>query len=165
MSERDLSKQIAAARVLKVALEGFDDLDLLRDSIEGETTLHEAIARVMASLLDDEVMLAGLDEMLKVMGARKSRIEKRVERQRAAIEQGMIAGELKTLPLPDATLSIREIAPKIIVTDETKLPAEFFTPQPPKLNKSALNAAVNNGLTFEGVTFSNKSTSLSIRRA
>lgn len=164
MSDRNLSVQIAAAKALKASLEGFDD-ETLRDTLEGETGLHEAIAKCSAMILEDEVLIAGLSEMSKTMASRKSRLERRVERLRSAIEEGMRVGELKTLQLPDATLSLRDVAPKIIVRDETKIPAEFFDPQPPRLNKSRLNEAVASASMMEGVELSNRSTSLTIRRA
>lgn len=163
MGERDLSKQIAAARVLKASLEGFDD-ETLRDTIEGETGLHESIARVMAVILEDEIMIAGVSEIAKTLDSRKARLERRVERLRDAIAEAMQVGEIKTLHLPDATLSLREVAPKVIVQDETKIPAEYFDTRA-TLNKTRLNEAVRAGRMPEGVAMSNKSTSLSIRRA
>lgn len=165
VSERDLSKEIAAAKALKSALEGFDD-ETIRDTLEGETGLHEAIAKVMGLIREDEVLIAGISEIEKSLSSRKSRLEARVERLRGAIEEGMRVGELKKLQLPEATLSLREIQPKVIVQDETQIPAEYFDPQPPKLNKKALNDAVlRDNVLVSGVTLSNKTTSLSIRRA
>lgn len=163
-AERDLAKETAGAKALKASLEGFDD-ETVRDTLEGETGLHEAIASVMALLMEDEILVAGISEMEKVISARKSRIERRIERLRSAIEEGMKVGELKMLQLPEATLSLRETQPKIIVQDETKVPADYFVPQPPKLDKTKLNEAVRGGAIIEGVVLSNKTTSLSIRRS
>lgn len=164
MSERDLSKQIAAAKALKASLEGFDD-ETLRDTLEGETGLHEAIAKCDALILEDELLIAGISEIEKTLSSRKSRLELRLERLRAAIEEGMRVGELKKLQIPTATLSLRDVAPKVIVQDETKIPETYFDPQPPRLNKTRLNEAVREGCMPEGVTLGNKATSLSIRRA
>lgn len=165
MSERDLSKQVAAAKSLRAALEGYGDEELTRSMIEGETSLNDAISSVMASVLDDEILVTGLDAMLKTLSSRKSRIEAGIERKRAAVEQAMIIGEVKSLKLPDATLSLRDCQPKVIVVDETKIPERFFKPQPPKLDKTALNEAVKNGEAIEGTVLGNRSVSLSVRRA
>lgn len=163
---RNLEREAEAAKALRQSLAAFeDDADIIRDTIEGETDLHEAIAEVLAMVTEAEVIEAGLKEKIAQFTARKSAVEKRIDSLRAIIGQAMVIGEIKTLPLAEATLSIADTAPKAIITDEAQIPARFWKPQDPTLDKRALNEAVKAGEEIPGVTRSNGSVSLKVRRA
>lgn len=165
-SERQIAKQIAAAQALRDTLKAVigEDADTLRDTIEGETSLHDAIASVMASIREDEIMTAGLAVMLKDLGQRKNRIEERIGRKRTAIEQAMQIGEIRTIELADATLSIKTTPRAVEVTDEAKIPAKFWKPQDPKLDRAAIKAALKDGESIDGATLDNGGITLQIRR-
>lgn len=165
MSEHLLAAQTRAAQILKSALlEVTDDPDTLADTIEGETTLHEAIGFVMAGIDEDEMMITGLEVMAAQFKARCARYEARIDRRRAAIERGMAAGELTKLELPQATLSIRAVPPKLEIISEEMLPPKYFE-QVPKLKRAELWADVKAGESIPGARLSNGSTTLAIRRA
>lgn len=165
MSEHLLAVQTRAAQVLKSALAEYaDDHDLIADMIEAETSLHEAIAAVMAGIDEDEMMIVGLEVMANKLGARCKRYQDRIDRRRTAIERGMMAGELTKLELPQATLSIRSVPPKLDVVNETEIPAKYFE-NVPKLKRTELWADVKAGQDIPGVRMTNGSTTLAIRRA
>ncbi len=165
-SERQLTLETAAAaRMREILLTMTDDSETIRDTLEGCTDLNEAIRRVYWSILEDEIQLAGLKETITALEARQSRFAVRVERYRAAIEKGMQAGELTKLELPEATLSLRRVPPKVEVVNEAGIPPQFFDPQPPKLNKKSLKEWLDAGNTAPGAHLNNGSMSLSIRRA
>jgi hypothetical protein len=139
MSEHQLSKETAAARVLKAALmEVTDDPDTLADTIEGATNLHEAIAAVMDGIGEDDMLCAGLSNMMQALSQRKSRLESRIDRRRVAIERAMAAGELTKLELPQATLSLRRVPPALHIVSETLIPTNFWQPQPPGSTRKRL---------------------------
>lgn len=166
MSEHRLALEIRAAQILKSALLEFtDDPDTLADTIEGETNLHEAIAKVMDGITEDEVMIAGLRTMTEQLVNRRLRFENRIDRRRNAIERAMAAGELTKLELPQATLSIRRVPPKLQVLSETLIPESFWVPQPPKLDRGEIAAAIKAGREVPGAALDNGSTTLAIRRA
>lgn len=165
-SEHTLAIQTRAAQVLKAALlEITDDPDAIADTIEGETNLHEAIAKVMDGITEDEVMIAGLRSMTEQLAARRARYEARIDRRRNAIERAMSAGELTKLELPQATLSIRRVPPALLVEDETVIPPRFWISQEPKLDKSALKRALTDEEAVPGARLDNGGQTLSIRRA
>lgn len=166
-SEHRLMLETRAAKALKAVLcEVTGDPDALADTIEGATNLHEAIARVMAGIMEDEMMVTGLGVMAETLDKRCERYEARIMRRRSAIERAMAAGELSKLELPEATLSLRKVPPKVEVYDETRIPAQFFDPQPAKLNKERLKVALLNfSDDVPGARFSNGGQSLSIRRS
>lgn len=166
MAERDLAKQIAAAKVVRDTLAFYSaDDETLRDCVEGQTDLHGAIESVMRSIIEDEMQVTGLDAMIKAFAARKDRLEIRIERQKKAIEAGLLAGALKTLTLPFATLTLRDVPAKVLVTDEKKIPWMFWSFGEPKLNKMALNEVVKDGHKIPGALLGNGSVSLSVRRS
>lgn len=163
-AEHNLSNQTRAAQVLKAALlEMTDDPDCLADMIEGETSLHEAIGKVMDGITEDEIMVAGIRDMLEQMLNRRLRIEARIDRRRNAIKRAMIVGELTKLELPQATLSVRAVPPKLEIVSEEMLPQKYFA-QVPKLLRAELWADVKAGEIIPGARLSNGSTTLSIRR-
>lgn len=172
-SERQLALETqAAARMREVLLTITEDGQTIADSIEGETSLHEAIRRVYWNVIEDQILTDGLKETITTLEGRKSRIDARIERYRTAIQKGMEAGELTKLEMPEATLSLRNNEPKVEVYDEAAIPPEFFDPQPPKLNKSRLKDAMTANDVFPktdpavpGARFSNGGQSLSVRRA
>jgi len=130
-AERKLLLEMEAVRdLLRDVAELAGDEELRLDTIEGETGLHEAIGRVLLSIDEDTILLAGIKARKKELDERESRIKAGVERKRALIERAMMAAEIKTLPLPIATLSLSRRAPGVVVTDEAAIPAEFFV-QPP----------------------------------
>jgi hypothetical protein len=165
--ERVLSKELAAARALRESIAAVigDDAETMRDTIEGETGLHEAIASVIALMREDEILMLGLSEMLTAMEARRHRLEERAKRCRAAIEQAMSIGELTRLDLPDVSLTLKRVPPNLEITDEAKVPAEFWKAQDPKLDKSALKAALKEGRAVEGATLGNGGIAVQIRRS
>jgi hypothetical protein len=166
MSEYQLAKETAAAQVLKAALlEQTDDPDALADTIEGATNLHEAIAAVMAAIDEDTLLHDGIDGMLTNLATRRARVEARMKRRRLAIERAMMAGELPKLELPQATLSIRRVPASLHIVSESLIPERFWVPQPPKLDKKDLAAALKAGQDIPGAALDNGSTTLAIRRA
>lgn len=166
MSEHQLAREIRAAQVLKAALlEVTDDPDALADTIEGATNLHEAIAKVMDGIGEDEILLAGIDVAQKALSGREMRLNARVNRRRSAIERAMSVGELTKLELPQATLSVRRLPPALIIDDETQIPAVFWVSQEPKLHKKALADVLKTGKPVPGAHLDNGGQTLSIRRA
>jgi hypothetical protein len=90
-------------------------------------------------------MLAGVEKRIEELKARKERLDATAERKKSIIERAMLAAEIKTLPLPVATLSISNRAPALLVVEESEIPSTYFsTPPapPPKLDKKALLAAL-----------------------
>lgn len=162
---RDLEREAQAAAALRAALATqTDDEDCIRDTIEGETDLEAGIANVLALITDDEVMLAGLKAKMEQFSTRESMFKRRLEACRAAIEQAMSIAGRDTIRLPDATLTVKRTPPKAIVTDEALIPSQFWKKQDPVLDKAALNAAARVNEEIPGVSISNGSLSLTIRR-
>lgn len=165
-SERNLDLETRAARALRdVLLTITDDDGAVADTIEGETNLHEAIKAVMDKITEDEILVTGIGSMAQALADRKARIAHRIERRRAAIERGMSVGEIQRLELPLATLSLRRIPPALQIANEAVIPPEYFLPQPPKLDRTALKEALKAGKDVPGALLDNGGIGLTVRRA
>ena len=139
------------------------DEETLRDTLEGISSLPEALAAVVRSYLDDLVSAAALGMRLGDMQERLSRIEARAEKKRATISQVMEKADLKKLEQPDFTAWLRTIPPGLVVADETQIPADYWKPQAAKLDKRGLLSALNAGVSVPGVSLGNGGTTLSVR--
>lgn len=141
-----------------------DDAELAHDMVEGETGLIEAISAAIAEIDQCEIIATGCKAKAEEIGKRRSRAEGRAERVRAMIERALLVAEIPTVTLPTATISVKRLPPRLIVDDESAIPAEFWIAQPPKLDKSALNAAAKDR-EIPGTATTNGSVSLQIRRS
>ena len=141
------------------------DLDevTLADTLEGITDLHEMIAAVIRSALVDEALVAGSRLRLEQMRERLSRLEFRGERKRQLAFNAMAEVDLRKLEQPDFTASLRSCAPSVVVANEVEIPAEYWTPQPPKLSRQALLSDLKGGAHVPGATLSNAKLTLSVR--
>lgn len=165
--EFKLNRQIRAATVLRESIKVMseDDEDLIRDMIEGETSLHEMIERVVTSMEEDELLLAGITSKADDLATRKKRIEDRIGRKRAMLEQAFVVGEIPKLELVTCTLSTRKTPPKLIVEDEALIPSQYWKASDPTLDKQALAAALKaeGALPIAGASLSNGGISLNKR--
>jgi hypothetical protein len=161
-----LSREIENAKILReqiIAAAG-DDPDFIRDGIEGETNLFEMIDRMVADDGEDEVLIEGLKEYELKIRSRRERIQQRKEVRRALLGTALDLAGVKKRECPGGTLSLRNVPPSVIVQEEADIPAQFFKPQPPKLDKKALLDFMKNGNTVKGATLSNGSVTTSIKR-
>ena len=108
--------------------------------------------------------LAGaLRKRMEVMRSRLERLEGRAEQKRVLVTTAMQEAGLKKLVAPEFTASLRSNPGKLIVTDETLIPAEFWVVPPPRLDRQQLFAAVRAGRHIPGAVLANPEPSLTIR--
>ena len=166
MSTHALQRETEAARVLKEALAAIPNMDeeTVRDSIEGQTSLHEMIAYTMMLINEDEILCAGIDKLVKDLGARSTRLQSRIDAHRNAIRRAMEVGEIKSLQTPSGTLSLRNTPRGLEILDEWLIPHEYFVPKDPELDRKKLKDDLKNGKEIPGCVLDNGSVTLSIRR-
>jgi hypothetical protein len=143
----------------------FPDLDdeTLHDTLEGITELKQMLAEVVRSALDDEALAGGLSTRLSDMKARLDRLEERAKRKRQLVLRAMAEAEITKLTEADFTASMRTGAPILEVVAEDKIPAAYWKPQPPKLDKQGILAALKSGATVEGASLNPPQMQLSVR--
>jgi hypothetical protein len=147
---------------LRDALGEEPDEQLILDTLEGETDAFELARKLLDGIERDEGDCAALISQIQDRNERKARAEKRVAGRREAIMAIMECAGIDKLPLPEATCSLRKVAPKPIVTDPDALPDALckFTRKP---DMAAIKAAAINE-PLPGVAFDNGGLSLTIRR-
>ena len=165
MADRNLHLEMEAAQRLKDKLTATygDDVDLIRDMVEAETSLHEAIGRASLELAAVEGEKEGVEIAIAKLKARLTRHCERAEGIREAIQAAMETAELTSLKTPAATLSIRPSPPSVEITDQTALPAIFLKQPPPTVDKKAISAALKSGEAIPGAVLSNQPPALSVR--
>lgn len=158
----DLTRVQVEAVAAMLRDEMVDDEQLYLDTLEGETDLYELTRRLLNEIEEDKGREASLAEQINDRLARKARAAERVRARRNAITALLECAKLDKLSLPEATLSVRRVAPKPIVTDEAAVPEEYCKVIR-KPDMAAIKAGVESGAAVPGVTFDNGGTSLTIR--
>ena len=126
---RSLAEHAYLREQLLAAYRNSIDEEALRDTLEGISSLPEALAAVVRSYLDDLMTAAALGMRIGDMQARLARIEARVEKKRVTITSVMEKGDIKKLEQPDFTASLRAVPPGLVVGDETLIPADYWKPR------------------------------------
>jgi hypothetical protein len=121
------------------------------------------LAEVVRSALDDEAMAGGLSTRLSDMKARLERLEDRAKRKRQLVLRAMSACEISKLTEADFTASARTGSPTLEVVCEDKIPPAYWKPQPPKLDKQSILAALKTGAEVEGAKLLPPQMQLSVR--
>lgn len=169
MNAPDLShrmhREIKAVEALRAGLvKATDDAETIRDTIEGASNLHEMIRAVLVSIDEDQLMVDGITARMDELGERKRRFKERIDGKRAQVEQAMLIGDLKTIECDLGTFYLTRTPAKVIPSDESLIPSEFFEPQPPKLDSKKLLAALKEGRDIPGANLSNGGVTLALRR-
>jgi Siphovirus Gp157 len=139
------------------------DEDTLRDTLEGLSSLPEALAVVLRSYLDDLTLAAALGMRIDAMQERLSRIEHRADKKRDIVTTVMEHADIKKLAESDFTASLRPSPAAVVVTDEAQIPEAYWNPQPPKLNRQGISVALKAGAVIPGAILSNPEMVLSVR--
>jgi Gp157 protein len=139
------------------------DGEALNDTLEGLSELPAILAATLRSHLDDLALISALRARISDMHQRLGRIEARSEKKRGLVASVMERADIKKLTQPDFTASLREVPPGLVVIEEGKIPAAFWKPQPPKLDRKALLMALKAGEVVAGAVLGNGSTTLAVR--
>ena len=75
----------------------------------------------------------------------------------------MERADLKKLVEPDQTVSLRPSRAPLAVVDEDLVPEAFWKPQPPKLDRLGLIAALTAGRDIPGALLGNAPMTISVR--
>lgn len=135
----------------------------LSDTIKAETDdVYALLNRVLLAAVEARTMADATDARVKDLTARRDRYKQRAETLRGTAFAAMDALGLTRLELPDLTASIARGRPVAIVTDETKLPEDYWRTTR-AIDKAAINDAVKNGVVVPGVEMTNAIPNLQVR--
>lgn len=162
---REFSKETEAAKLLRDQLKDIlsEDDGFLADTIEGQTGLFELMDAAAVQLVSDAGILDGIGLASQKLEMRSARIKKRMETLRECVRGAMEVAELKSRECPAGTFSRRPLPPKVVITDEAAVPSDYWKPQPPKLDRAAVAAALKNKEAVPGAELSNGGETISFR--
>ena len=146
-------------------IEQFPEVDeeTLSDTVEGLTNLHEMLAVVIRSQQEDRLLGRAIRDRVAEMQARVGRLEQRAGKKRELISQVMERAEITKISESDFTASLRQSPRPLMVSDEAKIPDEFWKPQPSKLDRQKLMDGLKNGRSIPGAALGNGGQCLSVR--
>lgn len=140
-----------------------EDEELRAGVIEGETDLDKVIERALAQKMDADIMVSGINDILDGLNERSLRFMRKSDAMRTLIRSLMLSANLKSLPLPAATISIQAGRQSVQITDEAAIPTQLTvikrTP-----DKTAIGAALKAGEDVPGAQLVTGEPSLTIRR-
>lgn len=139
------------------------DSQTLRDTLEGISDLKELISALIRSVLDDEALTDGLSARIQDMKARLDRLETRARKKRDLALRAMCDGDIPKIIEPDFTASLRVGVATLDIIAEDAIPEAFWKPQPAKLDRAGLIAALKGGLKTNAAKLSESSLQLSVR--
>jgi hypothetical protein len=158
----ELSRHSAFRRRLLSELPDLDE-ETLADTLEGLTDLREMLAELIRSALDDEALIKGLSTRLSDLKARLERLESRAKRKRQLALRVMSDAVIPKLAVADFTASLKQAPPAVEVLAEDRIPAVYWKPQPPKLDRQGILAALKLGTMIEGAALTAPQIQLSVR--
>ena len=139
------------------------DETTLLDTLEGATSLHEAVGEVIRAALDEEALADGLKGRLEKMKERLERIETASAKKRQVAQAVMEETGIEKILEPDFTVSLRTAPPGVVVVNPDDIPEWFWIPQPPKLDRKRVLDTLKAGTQVTGATLSNSKVCLSVR--
>ena len=131
-------------------------------TLESETELPEFLARVVARMQDTDAKIEGIGNLIAALKARCDRFEQRSDAMRALAFKVLVQAGVKKLELAAATLSIRAGQPRVIITDEARLPENFIRIKR-EPDKHLIASYLKAGHPVDGAELSNSPPQLAVR--
>lgn len=148
---------------LKIAFPDLlDDDDTWQIALESETDVKEYLRTVERKREDAAALEEALSLTIDALRQRKARFERREQAMRALMFAAMQTADLTKVEMPEATLSIRQGTPKVVITDEGQIPDEFMRIKK-EPDKVLLKTALSNFEEIPGAALSNSEPILSVR--
>lgn len=128
-----------------------EDETLRADMIEGSTAAYDVLDRILTKYREAEADAVGIAERIGRLAARKDAADKRGLAMRRLALRLMTAGDLRSVKLPEGTLSRVKGRESVEVTDEASLPEWAFTVKVDKRpSKKAIGEALDAGIAVPG---------------
>lgn len=121
-------------------------------------------AEAVAAYLDK---VGGMAETLKrreeAITQRRKALENSAARLKAYLKAMMEKTGTKKVESPLFRITLAKSAPALEIYDEQQIPSEFWIPQPAKLDKAGIKAAIKDGVNVPGAKLGQLGTSLRIK--
>jgi len=127
------------------------DMELIQDTLEGlDFDIEEKVEGYGTMLEQLESDIARLDAEAKRMQNRRIVIENRKDRLRENLLKAMLETDKKSIKTDHYTVTVKQTPYRLVVDDPFGVPEEYYEPQPAKLDKTRLKAALQEQLEQNG---------------
>ncbi len=137
------------------------DEELKLDVIESETNALEILDRAVDRIRHEEFLQGAISQRVKEMHTRSHRSKMREDFWRRLAMKIMEMIELRKLQLPEATLSVAIGPRKVIITDDTLIPDDYWRIKR-ELNKDLIKKEILDGVNVPGAELSNREDALRV---
>lgn len=149
-------------RLLTVHPDIAEDVELLADSIEGETGLYEILEKALSARQEADMMVSAIKEREAALEARRKRYEAQSAAYKALMLSLMQYASQDKVTLVAATLSISKGRTSVEVENEDDLPqGTYSTKRVP--DKAAIKRMIEAGETIPGASLKTSDDGLTIR--
>lgn len=139
-----------------------EDEQLLADTIEGETNVHEMLERLLSKVRSAECMQEAIASRIEQLKQRKNAFELREQYTRKLMHRIMDAAGQRKAVLTEGTLSVRATPPAVVITNQEAIPDEFMRHPPPEPDRTRIKAAIKAGEHVPGCELSNAADTMAI---
>lgn len=141
-----------------------DDEVAVRDAIDGETGLMEAIDAALYRMREVTAIRNGIDDAAAALRARAERLDRQIERIRTTLESTIGDLGLKTIERPMATLSLARSPDKVMIVSEADIPSAYLVEKTTIApDKKAILASLKAGAKIPGTELSNGGATLRLK--
>jgi hypothetical protein len=141
-----------------------EDAELRADMVEGSTAAYDVLDRILTKFREAEADEYAIVERLNRLSTRQDSARNRSKAMRRLALRLMTAGDLRSVKLPEGTLSRVKGRESVEVTDENQLPEWAFTVKVDKrASKTAIKQALDAGITVPGAGFTVGDETLQVR--
>lgn len=140
-----------------------EDESLRADMVEGETGLDQVISRALDHMAEADMMVNAISERCSQQQERQKRYERRSDAMRGLIKDLMIHANLKSIPLPEATLTLSRGRETVNVFSAGDLP-QGYTRLTVAPDRKAIADAIKGGTDIPGAELVMGEPGLTVRR-
>ena len=162
---RELDIEVEAAKHLLEQYRDIlgDDAEAQADLVEGQTQLHEVVARGVHRIVVLDALLEGIGKAKSNLSTRAARFEMQQENLRTSLMIALEAARKPSLETASGTISLRSVPRQVDIIEEAMIPSQYWKPQEPKLDKHAVLDALKAGAVVPGAVLDNGGVTIAIR--
>lgn len=139
-----------------------DDDELRADMIEGSTDAEAVMERLLDQSMNAQSMVNAIKSRKTDLAEREARFKRRDAAMRELMMKIMSASRQRKFELAEATISMRNTAPKLHVDDEAGLPEDYLKVET-KADKKKIADDLKAGTEIPGCYMDNGGETISIR--
>jgi hypothetical protein len=150
------------SRLLTVYPEIVEDVELLADSIEGETGLYKILERALSARQEADMMASAIKDREAALKERRERYERQGDAYKYLMLSLMQYAEQDKVTLVEGTLSVTKPRSSVGIEDVNQLPQGFYKTER-VADKKAIKEAIDAGAEVPGAYMQTGEAGLTIR--